>query len=177
MRSTTFSLRASLAAVALATIGSVALSTQVAAQRMRPASPSVLTLMDRTNNRVPIPSIPMREVSASDGSTEGWYNIVPDVGPDHMRLRDYAINAGGMTADRLDRLHLMLSDGTERPLGDIRAEAEADLRRRLPLNPLQLCRLNIEVYVGRSSEFAGRDLGLSFCPSATRLPMSPRSRR
>jgi hypothetical protein len=58
------------------------------------------------------------------------------------------------------------------PLGQNRFVAEEALRSRLGLSQTQMCSLNVKVFVlGEANEtFAGRDLGLSYCPGATVLP-------
>jgi hypothetical protein len=58
------------------------------------------------------------------------------------------------------------------PLGSTRLEAEAALRKQLGLTDTQLCALTIEVRttVDVNQTYAGRDLGLSFCPGAVPLP-------
>ncbi len=58
------------------------------------------------------------------------------------------------------------------PLGTIRGKAERFLLNTLGISETQLCTLNY--YVGTVSalneQFAGRNLGFSFCPNATVLP-------
>lgn len=65
----------------------------------------------------------------------------------------------------------LVSLATE-PLGEIRADAEAALRTRLSLSNQELCGLDVQVWTDDAvnAAYAGRDLGLSFCPGATVLP-------
>lgn len=58
------------------------------------------------------------------------------------------------------------------PLGQNRIAAENALRDKLGLSDEQLCKLNVEVRTtsGVNDTYAGKDLGLSFCPGATKLP-------
>jgi len=58
------------------------------------------------------------------------------------------------------------------PLGETRLAAEAELKNRLKLSTEDLCALDIQVWTGIeiNEAYAGRDLGLSFCPDATVLP-------
>lgn len=61
----------------------------------------------------------------------------------------------------------------EEPIGEIRHEMEQLLLSTLGITEMQLCSLNY--YVGVTSElneqFAGKNLGFSFCPGAVVLPM------
>lgn len=58
------------------------------------------------------------------------------------------------------------------PLKDARLAAEASLRTFFPLANDQLCALNIDVGVPVkvNDVFSGKNLGLSFCPGAVKLP-------
>lgn len=58
------------------------------------------------------------------------------------------------------------------PLGAARTAAEAALRATLKLSDAQLCSLTVDVRTSAdvNSVYAGRNLGLSFCPGATKLP-------
>jgi hypothetical protein len=58
------------------------------------------------------------------------------------------------------------------PLGETRKKAEAALRAQLNLTNAQLCKLNTQVVTTRdvNEQFAGSNLGLSFCPGAATLP-------
>lgn len=58
------------------------------------------------------------------------------------------------------------------PLGAVRQEAERDLLSRLGVSESEACGLPIMVTVPSdiSGEYAGRDLGLSFCPGGVPLP-------
>lgn len=59
----------------------------------------------------------------------------------------------------------------QEPIGDIRAQAESELVRRLGISKEQACLLNYYVGVpaGVNEIYAGRNLGFSFCPGATQL--------
>lgn len=58
------------------------------------------------------------------------------------------------------------------PLGQTRLSAEEKLRTFFPLTNDELCALQIEVLVpvGVNSFYAGKNLGLSFCPNSVVLP-------
>jgi hypothetical protein len=60
----------------------------------------------------------------------------------------------------------------QKPLGSIRKQAEQTLLKKLGLSEVQAC--NLVVYVGVpaeiSEEYAGMELGLSFCPGSVALP-------
>ncbi len=58
------------------------------------------------------------------------------------------------------------------PIGEKRREAEGVLRNLLGIADSDMCRLNMSVYVfGEVSDtYAGRNLGLSFCPGSVPLP-------
>lgn len=58
------------------------------------------------------------------------------------------------------------------PLGSNRLLAEQALQQKLRLSVAQICKLSIQVFTSISvnETYAGRDLGLSFCPGATVLP-------
>lgn len=58
------------------------------------------------------------------------------------------------------------------PLGSSRFAAENSLRSFFPLSDEALCKLDVFVSVPTSinETFAGHNLGLSFCPGATKLP-------
>lgn len=58
------------------------------------------------------------------------------------------------------------------PLGETRLAAESELRQKLQLSNNELCALNLEVRTNiyTNETYAGRNLGLSFCPGAVPLP-------
>lgn len=58
------------------------------------------------------------------------------------------------------------------PIGPIRLDAEQFLMNDLGVSQSQMCQLNYMLSVPASvnSEFAGKNLGFSFCPGATVLP-------
>ncbi len=58
------------------------------------------------------------------------------------------------------------------PLSEVRTQAENALRNRLDVSNEELCALDIQVWTDSdvNASYAGRDLGLSFCPGATALP-------
>jgi len=61
---------------------------------------------------------------------------------------------------------------TKEPIGQARLDAETFLEKTLSLNNAQMCALRY--YLGTTSyvngAFAGKNLGFSFCPGATKLP-------
>lgn len=61
---------------------------------------------------------------------------------------------------------------TKEPLGQARLAAEKQLRTFFPLTNEQLC--SLDVYLGVPAQvnetYAGKNLGLSFCPNAVKLP-------
>ena len=58
------------------------------------------------------------------------------------------------------------------PLGEARTEAERALAARLLLSEQELCALDVQVWTRTdvNDAYAGKDLGLSFCPGSTQLP-------
>lgn len=58
------------------------------------------------------------------------------------------------------------------PLGAVRFAAETELKSLLRLDNATLCTLKVSVAVPNSvnSFYSGKNLGLSFCPGATKLP-------
>ncbi|HRH55447.1 MAG TPA: hypothetical protein PK609_01105 [Candidatus Paceibacterota bacterium] len=58
------------------------------------------------------------------------------------------------------------------PVGAARSSAEAALKTRLALSNSELCSLDVQVWTNAdvNSMYAGKDLGLSFCPGSTQLP-------
>ncbi len=84
--------------------------------------------------------------------------------------------AGANTADFQilyfpDQSYFLVSLFVE-PLGATRTKAEDALRQKLRLSDAQLCTLNIDVGTdaATNADYAGRNLGLSFCSNAVRLP-------
>lgn len=60
----------------------------------------------------------------------------------------------------------------QEPLGQTRLAAEQALRATLKLTDTQLCKLSADIgTIGSVNEtYAGRNLGLSFCPGSVKLP-------
>jgi len=60
----------------------------------------------------------------------------------------------------------------QEPIGSVREEAEQYLMTHLGISQSQMCRLNYTLGVPArvNSQFAGINLGFSFCPGATTLP-------
>ncbi len=60
----------------------------------------------------------------------------------------------------------------QEPIGTVRAVAEQYLIEHLGITQSQMCQLNYTLSVPNSvnSQYAGKDLGFSFCPGATVLP-------
>lgn len=58
------------------------------------------------------------------------------------------------------------------PIGETRSMIELYLGQRLKLSPSDLCKLNytLSVPVSVNQDYAGKNLGFSFCPGATVLP-------
>lgn len=58
------------------------------------------------------------------------------------------------------------------PLGGTRKQAESDLMKQLGISAQEMCMLHYVVLVpfDISEQYAGRNLGFSFCPGAVRLP-------
>jgi hypothetical protein len=58
------------------------------------------------------------------------------------------------------------------PIGQSRLEAERFLKRKVSLTPDQFCKLHVQVFtsVDVNGNYAGQDLGLSFCPGSVKLP-------
>ena len=60
----------------------------------------------------------------------------------------------------------------QEPLGQSRLDAETALRQKLRLTNDELCKLSSEVgtTISVNETYAGRELGLSFCPGSVKLP-------
>lgn len=58
------------------------------------------------------------------------------------------------------------------PLSQARLHAEAALRKLIPVSNSELCALSFTVMVPQNvnDQYAGQNLGLSFCPGAVQLP-------
>ncbi|MDB5265787.1 MAG: hypothetical protein JWM39_500 [Parcubacteria group bacterium] len=58
------------------------------------------------------------------------------------------------------------------PIGATRLAAQGALESKLGLTDAQMCKLNIEVRttIAVNDTFGGKNLGISFCPGATKLP-------
>lgn len=61
---------------------------------------------------------------------------------------------------------------TQEPIGEVRKKAESYLMQILSFSENQMCELNYSVYTPTTinSQFAGTNLGFSFCPGAVKLP-------
>lgn len=61
---------------------------------------------------------------------------------------------------------------TQEPIGKVRQSAELYLMDSLSLSKDQMCALNYGVYTPTfvNSQYAGTNLGFSFCPGAVKLP-------
>ena len=119
------------------------------------------------------PSLPVR---LSDGSTVSV--------PDFTKTDQPAWaskDAGYQVAGNEDSAYQVLyfEDGSgflisllKEPLGQSRLDAESALRAKLGLSNAQLCKLSSQVATSISvnETYAGRELGLSFCPGAIKLP-------
>ncbi len=139
----------------------VAASTDVrgaqSSQNRQRVAPSTLTLQLRDNRIVRVPDFTRRQPAWANASS--GYQV-----------------AGSEDA----AFHILFyPDGSyfnvsllELPLRTSRSEAEAALRSVLRLSSVDLCQLSIQVGVPASvsASYAGRDLGLSFCRGAMRLP-------
>lgn len=60
----------------------------------------------------------------------------------------------------------------EEPLGETRRAAETELQNTLKLSQQELCMLNSDVFttIDVNEQYAGQDLGLSFCQQSVPLP-------
>lgn len=61
---------------------------------------------------------------------------------------------------------------TQEPIGEVRQNAEKYLMQILSLTEDQMCRLDYSVYTPTTvnDQYAGTNLGFSFCPNAVKLP-------
>lgn len=115
-----------------------------------------ITLMD--GSTVAIPDV-MKMPQPEWAGDESGYEVAGDV-EESFHILYYPDNAGFSVT--------LLSE----PLKDSRLAAEQALRAELKLSDDQLCKLNMQVNTIRSvnETYAGRSLGLSFCPNAVTLP-------
>lgn len=131
---------------------------------------SSATLEDRNGRRVAIPRIEMTEVARWDTGVQ--FRIFAEDDGIGSHISPFGIIANGQNATRLGEITISLTELEDDRLGTVRLEAEAELKRRLPISDSQLCALNINVWTGKTSRFAtGSNLGLSFCPGSTVLPI------
>ncbi len=94
----------------------------------------------------------------------GTYYYVTQDENGNQEASDFSIVYGGDSSVSIGLL--------AEPLGAARAHAEAKLRQLIPATNDQLCSLDVSVMVppSVSDNYAGDDLGLSFCPNAIVLP-------
>ena len=87
-------------------------------------------------------------------------------------------DAGGVIAGTPYVIEFISSDYSftialmQEPLGSTRKQAEGDLMKQLGISTQEMCVLRYVVLVpfDISAQYAGKNLGFSFCPGATRLP-------
>ena len=121
-------------------------------------------------------SSPLLPVTLKDGSTAVVPNfITKNQPPTANALVGYQVD--NTAPDSYQTIYFtsgsyFLITLNSEPLGEHRTEAENALRSELGLSDAQLCNLNIGVFTPgfASEQYAGENLGLSFCPGAVPLP-------
>lgn len=118
-------------------------------------------------------------LTLNDGSTLSVQNFIPAEQPEWYTEGEQLAIAGNGDWDG-PGYAIRYSDQTStfnigimrEPIGEKRREAEGVLRSLLGIADSDMCRLNMSVYVfGEVSDtYAGRNLGLSFCPGSVPLP-------
>jgi hypothetical protein len=146
---------------------------------MHPATPQPVTenpfasSTNTTGGNISGPSLP---VTLTDGSRVAVPDFTKTPQPDWAGASAGYQVSGSEHADYQilfypDNSGFLISILKE-PLGQSRLEAEKALRETLKLSDAQLCKLSSQVSTSISvnEQYAGQDLGLSFCPGATKLP-------
>jgi hypothetical protein len=111
-----------------------------------------------------------------DGSQVSTPNFIEENQPPSANAVSGYQVAGSNTSDFQilyfpQNFGILISLLTE-PIGTVRLTAESALRAKLGLSDSQLCKLIIDVGTTAdvNSTYAGRNLGLSFCPGSVTLP-------
>lgn len=122
------------------------------------SSGNVLELQLRDGSQIAIPDF-TKENQPPTANAESGYQVAGSNTSD-FQILFYPQNSG-----------ILISLLAE-PLGAVRLAAEDALRAKLGLSDSQLCRLTVDVMTPGDVNFtyAGRNLGLSFCPGAVTLP-------
>jgi hypothetical protein len=124
---------------------------------------SSVTANDFTHNGVTIP----------DAANAGRYLLAGNLG--YCPSDPQKCQAGSSTNFNIfynSTEQSFIIDLSEEPIGQTRLDMEQSLAATLGLTEQQMCSLNYYVGVTRyvNSQFAGKNLGFSFCPGATVLP-------
>jgi hypothetical protein len=122
-----------------------------------------VTSKDFLNNGMTIP----------DEVNKGKYLLAGNLGycySDPQKCQAAPANNFSVYYDSVQKSFLI--DLTEEPIGQARLDMEQFMLSTLGLPQSEMCSLNYLVSVTRyvNSQFAGKNLGFSFCPGATVLP-------
>lgn len=122
------------------------------------SSSTALTLQLQDGSQVSVPNF-TKENQPPTANAESGYQVAGGNTSDFQILY-YPQNSG-----------ILISLFAE-PLGAVRLAAENALRARFGLSDSQLCKLIVDVRTTAdvNSTYAGRNLGLSFCPGSVTLP-------
>lgn len=155
------------------------------------ATPGTVSLPVSQNTVIPaeipkgISQSPVFDLSSADGGVLKVKNFL--VSPDTYRdpintgyySLGYPINPAVESSSTPPFLVMYISETQfftiellQEPIGEARTQVELYLEQHLGLTPNDLCKLNytLSVPVSVNQDYAGKNLGFSFCPGATVLP-------
>jgi len=135
-----------------------------------PVSKMDLTLQDGTS--VIVNDFIHNKITLPDIANAGWYMLAGNLGyclSDQQKCQ--AASAADYTVSYNSAQQSFLITLAE-PIGQARLSMEAFMIKTLGLTEQQLCNINYLVSVTRyvNTQYAGKNLGFSFCPGAVKLP-------
>lgn len=109
----------------------------------------------------------------NDTANSGWYLLAGNLGyctADPKQCQAAPANNFSVYYDSAVQSFIITL--TEEPLGQARSDAEQFLLATLGLTQSQMCSLSYLIGVTKyvSEQYAGKNIGFSFCPGATTLP-------
>lgn len=124
--------------------------------------PGMLKLTDGSN--IPIPEFIVKNEATTTLSADAFRDIAGNDYSDY-RITYLPYNKQNSQIEFAIILNAL-------PLSKTRRDAENILRSRLGVGNQELCKMDINVYVfgAIAEEYAGQNLGLSFCENAVELP-------
>ena len=139
-----------------------------------PSSDPSFTIVNRDGNAVTVRDFLHNGTTVLDTTNDGRYLLAGNLG--------YCAPGSGACQAAPSTNYLVYYNSvpqsftialTEEPIGQARLDMEQFMLTTLGLSQNQLCNLNYLVGVTRyvSEQFTGKNLGFSFCPGATKLPL------